>query len=273
MTRTTGLRKRSEETRHRFAAERSYGGTLMPLATCLQPVAFVHDQKLKSSCVGQAWTGRIESLTGRGRASAVELWTDARRRQGDLLNADTGTDSHQAIESLILRGLSASAPGEDDRSPAEDRELAALAQELAADDTRIPAATEHRVIPNNRVAAVVDALLRGKAVCTGGGVLAAYSYLQPNQVADETQLGGDEGHEQGVAGYIDAHDDRFPAAWRHCFVWANSWGDWSGIVLPCDVTRTDGTVARAGTLLEGCALVKASVIDQQWDVDTLVVNA
>lgn len=274
MNRTTGLRKRSEETRRRFAAERSYSGALLSVATVFQPLFITHNQKLKPSCVGQAWTGRIEAHLKR-RLSGDDLWTDARRRQGDLNNPDVGTDSEHAIASLVNRGVSDYVPGEDDRPTSEDVKPPTLSQEEDADDHRLDAAAakNHQVIDAPRRAALSDALQRGKAVCTGGGVTNNYSSLQTNQVADETMLDPNaDGHEEGVLAYIAPEDSRFPKEWRDCAIYQNSWDeDWGGVILPCDITCTDGTFYAAGTLLAGCALVPMSLVDKQWDMDTLDV--
>lgn len=274
--RTTGLRKRPTDARRRLCAERPYHSSLLSLCTVFQPIFWIHDQASKGSCVGQAYTAGIEPHVQR-QLSAVGLWTDARRRQGDLRDADTGTYSEMAIESLIRRGVHPYVEAEDERPTREDTQIADLEDELAADPNRIPASFEHRTLSEGqRTASVCDALQRGYVVANGDGVKDPYFNIGLDQVADSNYLNepNRNGHEQRVSAFIHPDDTRFPSNHRNCFVYQNSWGRaWGGFRVPCDITCTDGSVILGGTILHGCALVRASVLEHAWDCDTLQVSA
>jgi hypothetical protein len=206
--------------------------------------------------------------------SSVDLWTDARRRQGDLGDPSQGTDSHHAIDSVILRGVSSYVAGEDERPEAEDRQIADLEQELAADARRVAVDAVHRTILVDRAAALVDALQRGYACSFGAGVLDPYMRLGLNAVAGAACWGDDgAGHEQRLIGWIADDDRSWPGQWRGSFLVQNHWREWGGLVLPCPVVRIDGVTLAAGTLLRSCVLVTARVLDQiAWDIDTLEVR-
>jgi hypothetical protein len=271
--RATGLRRRSPERHKELLAERPYLATLLPLVTVFQPVLCIHDQAQKGSCVGQALTAGAEARLKR-RFSAVDLWTDARRRQGDLADADTGTDSEHAIESMIRRGLSPYVQGEDERPRSEDIRIAALDQELAADEKRIPVANEHRTIGDGHecLQSISDALQRSYDVVNGDGVRDPYFSLSLDDIADDSCLNNpyENGHEQRIVAIIAPNDTAFPAKQRGCVLYQNSWGEgWGGYTLPCTVTCTDGTVLERGTVLRGCILVKGTCVAKAWDRDAL----
>ncbi len=278
ITRFTGLQKRPAEVRRRLCADRPYhsAASLLPLGTVFQPVFCIHDQMKKPSCVGQAYAAGIEPHLQR-RLSAVGLWTDARRRQGDLANATIGSYSQVAIESLIRRGVHPYVEGEDERPTEQDTQIADLEDELAADSCRLSASFEHRSLSEGtRTRSACDALQRGYAVAVGDGVRAPYCDMGLDQVADADHLNDPDhnGHEQRVFAFIHPDDTRFPATHRNCFAYQNSWGrDWGGFRVPCDITCTDGTLVQAGSIMYGCALVPASVLERAWDCDALQVSS
>lgn len=266
-----GLRQRSEETRRRFAAERRYAGTA-ELQTVLQPLFRAHNQASKPSCVGQAWTARIEPHVGKA-LSAVDLWTDARRREGDLDNPEVGTSSEYAIESLIKRGASPYVQGEDDRPVSEDIRIPSLAQELQADAQRISVDAVHRTIVGERTPQLVDALSRNMAVCFGTGVRDPYFSVGKEAVVSVECLGSnDNGHEQGIVGFVGPNDARWPAEVRGCFIVVNSWRNWGGLHLPCSVVMTTGQTLSAGTFLTQCVFVRPEAINVAWDADALEIR-
>lgn len=267
-----GLRKRSDDRRALLAASRPYHLNTFPLATVLQPVFRLHDQAQKGSCVGQTYTSGVEHHVNLA-LSAVDLWTDARRRQGDLANALAGTDSEHAIDSLMLRGVSRYVPGEDQRDWGEDQRIPALQQELDADRRRIAVTAQHRTIVSDRTVQLCDALQRNYACGFGAGVRDPYMAIGRNAVAGPECWGGDAGHEQRPIGFAAPGDARFPAQWQGCFIVLNSWGGWGGLVLPCNVMLTSGATLLAGTLLGQCVLVPASVFESLiWDADALAIQ-
>ena len=270
MNRLTGLRRRSEETQHRFAAERAYHYELAAPETVIQSVLRVHDQASKPSCVGQAVSSCEESIVGRW-ASAVDLWTDAKRRQGSAGNPLDGTDSEHAIESLRMRGCSPYVTGEDTRSTDEDVQLAELGQELAADDARQDPTAEHKTLTSNRTGQAVDALMRGLGVVHGGAVNDAYQALRRDEVIEPADVMGSDGHERRIFGYVKE---------RGLFLELNSWGaTWSGVTLLkgfiVPAPFTFGTiVVPAGPLtnalvLSGCAWLSPEALALSWDADAI----
>lgn len=273
--RPTGLKRRSEATRRRFSAERPYPTTgLLAPATVLQPAPFLHDQGNRPSCEGQSHASGVEQVVG-WRVSALDLWTDARRRQGSLSKPDDGTESEFVIESLLCRGVSPYVPDEDSRPVSEDTVIPTLEQELAADQRRVDVAAIHRQILLNRTESAVDALLRGQSVTMGTGVYSGYFSVGVNEIVDTDRLGenGDQGgHSQRVRGYIAPGDTSFPATWRGCFVLINSWSGWGGIRLPCVVTMTNGQVLATGSELGQCCLIRPAVLETAWEVDAVEIR-
>lgn len=272
MIRATGLLRKPRDERHALNAARPYHADLSALSTVLQPVFCLHDQGHKPSCTGQSLSSGIEPHVNT-RLSAVDLWTDARRREGRLEDPTAGTYIEDAIESVIRRGVSKYVAGEDYRDWAEDQQIATQQQELDADKRRISVTAVHRTINGWRAPQLVDALWRGYACSIGAGLKEKYFTLWFDAIADETCIGGDDnGHAQRVIGYIAPDDTRFPEAWRNCFIILNSWPRWGGLVLTCPVTRTDGFVLPAGFILDQCTLVPAHVIeDHIWTADALQV--
>lgn len=254
MTRPTGLLPRRPETRRLYAAERAYGDTPQNLATVVQRVSGIRDQRAKPSCVGQALAACVDALDPRAhgvRCSAVDLWVDARRRQGDLEGVHDGTRAEYAIESLIHRGWSPRADGEDTRPEADDARLTSLSAELSAYDHRLTGA-RHYAITGNRVAQTIAALRAGLGVVVGTGTRPSYGSPPRDVVLGLEYLGGDDdGHEQRIVGWSEN---------RRAFVAQNSWGaGWGGCVVD-------------GVTYPGCALVSPEVIGAAWDVDAIEVS-
>jgi hypothetical protein len=234
----------------------AYRGLAAVVETVVQPVARIRNQRSTPSCVGQACAGAIHALTGFD-GSGINLWTDARRRQGDLDRSDYGTTAEAAIESLIRRGLDPYESGEESRSADEYTRQPDLMDEMEADDNRISPVAE-RFIVTGTVArqrlAIVDALKAGRAVLWATGVKDPFFGVAFDAVMDASYIGADyNGHEMRIVGY-DATSD--------LFLVQNSWGiSWGGCMLQ-------------GEMLEGCCLVRAvAAIECAWDTLVLELKA
>ena len=267
--RPTGLKRRHPDVALRYAVTRRYSEILRPPSTVFQSVLWIRDQGRRPSCVGQSFASAVEAFQGY-RVSAVDLWTDARRRDGTLAHPDEGTTSESAIESLIHRGISPYVSGEDERPIVLDTELCALGQELAADDARLSPQAEHHVLTSPEQA--VDALLRNLGVCHGGPVNDLYQGLQRDEVVRPKHLTGNAGHERRLFGYIASYD---------LFLEANSWGPWAGITLLAgfevpQAFQYAGLVVPAGPLeraivLPGACWLSPEGLMASWAVDSIAV--
>jgi hypothetical protein len=266
-----GLIRRPDEVRARFAEERPYVSEAdrSGFSTVLQPVAWIRNQLNKPSCCGQAVIGRRDSLVGGPPwGSAVDAWTDARRRDGTLAHADYGTYAESVFDSLIERGTSRYKEGEDDRSILLDMQQDDLDGELEAGDTRIPESWEHHQISSSITMSTIDALARGLVDVFGTGCKPPFFNLGAEQVATTKHLGGNvDGHEQGIVGYY---------APRGLFIAQNSWGEgFGGLTLPDDIS--DEEIARLfpcarGRFLPGCYWLDPAVLEAAWDNDVLRVK-
>jgi len=269
-----GLKRRLEETVKRFEIDRPYSSSnLLPVKTVFQTVMFLHDQKQNPSCEGHSHASGIEQKTG-WKVSGVDLWIDARRRQGDLGNAAIGTESAYVIESVIRRGVSPQVAGEDDRPSSENVRMPSLAQELAADANRVSIDAVHRQISSNRVACAFDALQRCFSVTFGTGVRDGYGTIGVNEIVGIDNLSADapDGHSQRLVGGIAPDDERFPAEWRGCFILASSWAGHGGILMPCSVPQINGQMIRAGEFLPQRILIRPEVIETAWELDALEIR-
>jgi len=219
----TGRQPHSPQQLANLREKHAYVGAAIVAETIVQPIARIRNQRSTPSCVGQACAGAIHALIGFD-GSAINLWIDARRRQGDIDNPDDGTTAETAIESLIGRGLDPYEDGEESRSAADYSQMPALAAELAADDHRISPVAE-RYIVTGTVAkqrlAIIEALKAGHAVLWATGVKDPFFGLTFDAVADSNFIGADfNGHEMRIVGY-DATSDEF--------LIQNSWDkDWCG---------------------------------------------
>ena len=218
------------------------------IATVVQPVARIRDQLNTPSCVGQATAAAVHALTGFD-GSAISLWTDARRRDGNLGHPDYGTTAETAVESLIKRGLDPYEIEEESRSTAELSEMPDLDDELEAEDRRVSPLVQRSIIVGDvaeQKRCIVAALQAGEAVLWATGVKDPFFSLRVDEVVTLTHIGADNnGHEMRIVGY-DATTDRFLVQ--------NSWGEgWGG----CDFE---------GVNYPGCFLVKANdLISAAWD--------
>lgn len=250
LTYGTGLLPRRPETRDRLRAEaRRECGTVR--GTVVQPIPFIRDQRGKPSCVGQAVAACVDAVMGKPPwASAVDIWVDARRRQGNLEGILDGTRSEFAIESLIRRGWSSYVTGEDRRTSDKDDELPGLLRELQATDRRM-LQLRHRCLFGDRSQQVIAALHAGHGVILSGGSRPAYHRPPKNTVLGlDYRSGASGGHCERIAGY-DADRDAFLVQ-----------GSWGTLWTWCEV---------AGKRYEGCCLVSRGVIEEAWDVDVLEV--
>jgi hypothetical protein len=139
---------------------------------CLQPVRFVRNQHRAPSCCGQALASVSDALAPEGApaSSAINIWWDARRRQG-LGEVVTGTHLFLCAESLVLRGVDAMEEGED---LDEDRwtRQPGLDDEMDAFDRRVPATRRYRIVEDDadRLDAVEAAVRPGYGVVFGTDV-------------------------------------------------------------------------------------------------------
>jgi hypothetical protein len=178
----------------------------------------------------------------------VDLWTDARRRQGALEDAGSGTRLEYVIESLIERGWSKERPWENEQSVSKDAAMPPLFAELDAFDKRQKNLRHHSIAGSDRTRQVVEALARGHGVVFGTGVKNPYFYPRRNTVLGPEALGGDEnGHAQRIRGYSTR---------RSAFVVQNSWGSYFG-----------GVEWEDGRDLDGCVFVSPQVIEEAWDIE------
>lgn len=255
---STGLLPRSDVERERLVDRAFALGAPVQLDTIIQPIAWIRDQLEKPSCVGQTFAAGIDAMLVRdGKrgppwCSAVDLWRDARRRQGRLEQVLEGTRAEYAIASLLRRGWSPYRQGEDARSVDADNDRPSLDEELFADDRRMPQVDHYDIGPgSDRVERVVAALQRGYVVGLGIGVRMRFmspprdTVLEPDYFDERSN-----GHEMRVVGYVADMD---------AFMLQNSWGEaWGGFELDRQY--------------RGCCLVSLDVVHQAWDIDALEVR-
>lgn len=254
--RATGYQRSRELTRDWWNESRRYGGVARKLETVIQPIVSIRDQKSRPSCAGQAFAAIVDAAnvgTDQPPASAIDLWVDARRRQGDLLDPSQGVASEFAIASLFYRGWSPAVPGEDDRDAKLDVEAPDLLAELTAYDHRQVGAVHFTIPRGNRKAAIVDALHKGYGVMVGGGCEAPFFNPPAREVLGTAYFGGGakDGHAMRIAGYD---------AGRDAFLDQNSWGEgWSEAEL------SDGRI------IPGCCLLSPAVLEAVWDVEVIAI--
>jgi hypothetical protein len=219
-----------------------------------QRISWIRNQLQKPSCVGHAFAAGIDGTLGSPPwASAVELWRDARRRQGNLEGILDGTRAEYVIESIIRRGWSPYQSGEDSRpSRDDDNPKGKLSDELFAYDKRQTYAN-HYSITKDRVAATIDALGKGAIVCGGWGVQDKFFAPPPRKLLDASYLNNNgNGHEMRIVGY-DAD--------QKGFLLQNSWGPmWS-------IAEFEGVQE------EGCVLIGEDALLAAWDLDVIKVVA
>jgi hypothetical protein len=261
--RATGLRRATPEQR---AAVRLYHGAPSAYAAAASlpiqlPIERIIDQGPLPACVGCAMCACAEAVLGdEPRRSWVRIWTDARRRDGELHDAAQGTWFSSAMQSVMRRGLDPEEPGEWN-SVTEQTQPDDLDSEMAAFDERQTDA-EHWRIQDGDLDGVIDALGAGMGVGIATGVRDAYEAFfyrlrSPNSqdviLSTDAMGGTSNGHEQRIAGVWMVNGKR---------VWLiqNSWGLNGGCHLP------------DGTFQLGCALVDDAVIRGAWDIDAIKIT-
>lgn len=253
MTFVTGLQRRPDGVRDHLLASSRYVGVSTDGAASLrilQRVLRIHDQGNKPSCVGQSHAAGVEAILGTP-VSSVDLWTDARRRQGSLVNPLVGTRSEFAILSLMQRGISPYITGEDERPVDEDIRLAGLDAELAAYDRRQLNAI-HYCIPPGDLDSLASALERGMVVTLESGCKQAYFSAPFDTVLGlEYRSGDTDGHSERIYGRIPE---------RKAWAVQGSWGDGFGGWRDGDVTH------------HGCVLVSDEVIEAAWNLDAIEIK-
>lgn len=250
-TPVTGLLPRREETREMMASEQLFKAEAAR-ETVVQEIAWIRDQLRKPSCVGQAFAAGVDvRIKVSPWCSAVDVWRDARRRQGSLESVMDGTRAEYAIASLINRGFSPYKKDEDARDVSKDDDSkGTLADEMFAHDKRQIGVVNYD-ISVSRIASIIAALKLDYVVGIGVGVRDPFYRPPYNKVLGPEYLGGNSsGHEMRIFGYV---------AERKAFVLQNSWGiGWGGVVV-------EG-IGRAG-----CCLVSEEVIEEAWDIDALEI--
>jgi hypothetical protein len=211
----------------------------------LQPTPRIRDQGPTPSCVGQAIAACFHGLAGFD-ASAIELWTDARRRGGQLENEMAGTTLSLAVTSVEHRGVSPYLSGEEQGA---HNARASLAQELAADDRR-PKLSDYRVTDGDtseQIAAIVSALAQGWGVVWTTGVTDSFFEHAANMFVADDEVGRlSNGHAMRVFGYEKA---------TNVMLVQNSWGEsWGGVMA-------------MGRRHLGCCMVPAELlVASSWEV-------
>lgn len=247
MTFQTGCRRESpvisRETRKTRAFPYCAAG---PLGDVLQSIR-VRNQKQTPSCVGQSMAGVVEGITGLN-GSATQIWTGARRREGNLHDSGMGCYVSSAIHEAMERGVAPYHDGEENDWGSFVRR-ASLQDELAADDHRISKLADYFVTDGSaeeQRAAIFAALSTKRGVIWTTGVREAFFSHPANVYVSDDEVGaGYNGHAMRIAGYCHEID---------CFVGQNSWGEsWGGVVAQ-------------GVQLPGCFLIRAELlIPSAWE--------
>ena len=259
MIRALGYQQTRRLTRERWDRDRKYAmAPTAPPKSVMQPIPWIRNQQDKPSCAGQAFAAIVDAAhagTELPRASAVDLWIDARRRQGDLLDASQGVAGEFVINSLMVRGWSSYTEGEDSEPLSDDMIMPELDKELEAYDHRQLNAIHYTIPFGNRKLQVIDALSKGYGVMIGGSCKDAFFNPPHGKVLGLDYFNGDagNGHAMRIAGYDAALD---------AFIDENSWGsDW------------DFCVTSAGLKIPGCCLFAPAVIESVWDVEVIGIVA
>lgn len=254
MTLATGLQRRPDDVRDQLFSSSRYVGVSIDGAASirtLQRVLRIHDQRNKPSCVGQSHAAGIEAILGMP-VSAIDIWTDARRRQGNLVNPLVGTRSEFAILSIMQRGISPYIQGEDDRPIEEDLHISGLNAELAAYDRRQVNAV-HYCIPPGDLDSLASALEQGMVVTLESGCKQAYFTAPFNTVlGPDYRSGNTDGHSERIYGRIPERK-----AWAVQGSWGDGFGGWRD---------TDGVTHH------GCVLVSDEVIEAAWNLDAIEIK-
>lgn len=236
------------------------GSALSPAEQCFQKIELLRNQWQWPSCIGQGFTSCTDYLTRRSNpkaplASAIDLWRDARWRQGKLERV-VGTRPEYAIESLIKRGFSEYQNGEDlDDVVEPPTEIDDMGDELNAASHRLPEGFAHQLSypGSSAVATVVTALQDGCAVVKCCGVGSAYANYYASRDADVVVFGPNDagaygpGHCERVFGYQKVGSS-------YQFAIAGSWGAGFGGIRCGDVW------------VPGAAWVNEKSLEACWDI-------
>jgi len=261
--RATGLLRATEAQR---GAVRLYGVGAMPDDPALsypiqQDIARLIDQESTPACAGCTGVEVVEAVLGvPPNLSWVRLWTDARRRDGNITRYGYGTYFTSVIDSLVNRGLDVEEPGERNRVE-EFTQPDDLDSEMNAADRR-QFNTERWRLPDGDLDTLDAALSRGLGVGIATGVKDPYfkffstarSPAQADVVLGTAALGGDtNGHEQRIVAVEKTSSGRV-------YTIQNSWGLFGGCHLP------------DGTFRHGLARVSEAVLINAWDVDCIRIQ-
>lgn len=254
MQMSTGLLPRREETREMMAANHQLEiGEDVKDETIIQPIAWIRNQLIKPSCVGQTFAGGVDTKIEPGKpwCSAVDLWRDARRRQDNLEGVLDGTRAEYVIASLIERGWSPYKDGEDARDIDEDdNETGSLADEMFAHDKRQTNVVNYD-ISRDRKKQTIIALNRGYVVGGGWGLADDFGRAKFNEILQANRMNTNRsGHEMRIVGYV---------AELRAFLIQNSWGNWAG----CEVN---------GVRYPGCCLISEEALEAAWDIDAVEIK-
>jgi hypothetical protein len=250
----TGLLPRRPETREMLASEHLFAAAEVRRETIIQPIAWIRDQRAKPSCVGHAFAAGVDAHLGTPPwCSAVDLWEDARRRQGNVEGVLSGTRAEYVIASLMKRGWSPYHEGEDSRPVGEDADGrgSSLCDELYAHDTR-QLGVVHYDISRDRTGSVIEALKAGYAVGGGWGLADKFFTARGRDILDPSYLNThSNGHEMRIFAYFEP---------LRAFGLQNSW------------SHRQSAFTVGGVTYEGCVLITEESLEVAWDIDALEIR-
>lgn len=256
----TGLAKRPKAKQLELLGSSRYVGTSDANGTVIQPLADMHDQLRKPSCVGHAWAQVIESVIG-ARISAVDIWEGARSLQGHAGISELGTRGDFAWLWLTRHGWTDWVPGEDSRPERSDEDWrvgANLADAMLAHKKRRNRVSLVQTIntwqPTDWFVSQVVAALHepNTGLVRETPTTDEYMSAPTDKVLGKQYFAGDSGwHAERVAGY---------SAERDAFLIVGSWGDWTRCSLP------DGSTAL------GCCWVSPEALKQSQAIDVIRVR-
>lgn len=258
ITRATGCARRSLKTEEHFLSTRRFTPKAASKVSILQTPAVLHDQCVKGSCEGQAHSQGIESITGQ-RVSAVRLWENAKRLQGDAYDPLVGTLGEYVIEGIARNGWEDYQPGEDDRDLDFDMDgvIDDTLEGALKSRSRKGRAIRHQSLDLRESvdevrAALIAALQTPRTyLVLEAGSTDAYQNPPANTVLGlRYRSGNSGGHAERILGYT--------AVWD-AIILQGSWGPFTWCAGP------------GGETLVGCTLVSLDVIRAAWAVDVCQV--
>lgn len=278
-----GLLPDRPETRavHRSCSAKRKRPLLSSNIPFVQPIRWLLDQEDTPSCVGHAAASVVDSqLTDGTRVSATDLWTESRRIQGDLWDADQGTRFEFTVEVLKNQGYRRYRA--DDIENVHSHTSQSPADLLEAFDHRQPGIDHEVVDPglSDAVARTEDVLLRGFGAAIGIMVKSRFMDIsitpgRPETIVTTQFLGGETGlggHEMRAGGFFNVGGQK-----RVLLI--NSWKDWGGCYLPPGAILDASLRNLVVRLVDGriylpqCVWADASVLEAAWDIHAIKLKA